>query len=297
MRILLTGSSGFIGSSLRDFLEKKRVRVIAYDLKDSPSNDVRDFSNLKSKMKDVNGVVHLAAVSRVKWGFENPLNCIQTNVGGTINVLVAVRTFLRNKKPWMIFASSREVFGEPKILPVTEKSPLCPVNVYGVAKVTGEELCRVFSKDYGLKTRVLRFSNVYTGKNDQLDRVVPNFILRALRNEDLVINGNGQETFDFTFIEDTILGIWGCIQKIESSGKLYDDFNLSNGKGITLEELAKIIIKETGSQSKIRYAPSRSYDVNYFYADSSKARTVLGFNPRTELREGIYLAIKEFHGR
>ncbi len=298
MKILITGSAGFIGSSLKEFLEKKGIEVIPYDLKDTPSNDVRDISNLKLKMEGVDGVVHLAAISRVKLAYEDPFNCIHTNIGGTVNVLETVRLYKKenNFSPWVIFASSREVFGEPDKLPATEKSPRKAINVYGVAKIAGEELCKIFARNYGLKTRVLRFSNVYTGKRDQLDRVTPKFLLQALKNEDLVINGTGQELFDFTYIGDTIEGIWGCIEEIEKSQKLFDDFTLSTGIPVSLKELAEVIIEETGSKSNIKYAQKRSYDVNKFYADPKNAREILGFNPKISLREGIRLVLEELKG-
>lgn len=298
MRILVTGSAGFIGSSLKDLLEEKGIEVISYDLKDTPPNDVRDISNLKSKMEGVDGVLHLAAISRVKLAYEDPFNCVHTNIGGIANVLEVARFFKKknNFSPWVIFASSREVFGEPEELPVTEKSPRKAINVYGVAKIAGEELCKIFARNYGLKTRVLRFSNVYTGKRDQLDRVTPKFLLQALKNEDLVINGTGQELFDFTYIGDTIEGIWGCIQEIERSQQTFDDFTLSTGIPVSLKELAEVIIEETGSKSKIKHAESRTYDVNNFYADPKKAKEILGFNPKTGLREGIRLVLGEFKG-
>lgn len=291
MKILITGSSGFIGSALKSFLEKQGIEVVPYDLKDAVPHDTRDFDSLKKKMEGVDGVIHLAAVSRVILAFENPLECVKTNVGGTINALEAARLLGRS---WVIFGSSREVFGESKPLPVTEKTPCRPINIYGIAKIAGEELCRIFSKDYGLKTRVLRFSNVYTGKNDQLDRVIPKFILRAAKNEDLVINGTGQEIFDFTYIEDTIQGIWGSIQEIQKSRQLYDDFILATGRPASLRELAEIVIKTLHSQSKTKYSKGRSYDVNEFYADPVKAKQILGYNPSVGLEEGIGLAIAEF---
>lgn len=293
MRILITGSSGFIGSALKDFLRKQGIEVIPYDLKDIPLNDTRDFANLKEKIKGVDGIVHLAAVSRVVLAYQNPLECINTNIGGVINVLEAIRQ-ASGKQPWIIFGSSREVFGESRPLPVTEETPCHPMNVYGIAKISGEELCKIFAKDYGLKTRVLRFSNVYTGPNDQLDRVIPKFILQAAKNEDLVINGTGQETFDFTYIDDTIQGIWGCIQEIQKSQKPYDDFILATGRPTSLQELAEIIIKTLHGQSKIRYNQGRSYDVNKFYADPEKARRVIGFNPKIRLEEGISLVVDKF---
>jgi len=291
MKILVTGSAGFIGSALKKFLEEQGIEVISYDLKDNPPNDTRDLSNLKEKIKGADGVVHLAAVSRVKWAFEDPLMCVQTNVGGTINVLEAARI---GSRPWVVFGSSREVFGESRPLPATEETPCHPMNVYGIAKFAGEDLCKIFSKDYGLKTRVLRFSNVYTSPNDQLDRVIPKFILQAAKNENIIINGTGQEIFDFTYIDDTVQGIWGCIQEMQKSQQLYNDFILATGQPTSLQELAQTIIKTLQSKSEIKYSEGRSYDVSKFYADPAKARQVLGFNPSIDLKEGISLVVKEF---
>ena len=294
MRILITGSAGFIGSALGNFLDKHGIEVLHYDLKDEPPNDTGDFTNLRGKIAGTDGVVHLAAVSRVIKAFEEPLACINTNVGGTINVLEAIRQTPGGKQPWIIFGSSREVFGESRPLPVTEESPRHPMNVYGIAKIAGEDLCKIFSKDYGLKTRVLRFSNVYTGPNDQLDRVIPKFILKAAKNEDLVINGTGQEIFDFTCIDDTVRGIWGCIQETEKSQQLYNDFILATGRPTSLLELAQIVIKALNSRSQIKYSQGRSYDVNKFYADPVKAKQIIGFNPATGLEEGIIKVIDVF---
>jgi nucleoside-diphosphate-sugar epimerase len=294
MKILITGSSGFIGSALKRLLEEKGIEVIPFDIKDSPLDDVRDFSALQSKALGIDGIVHLAAVSRVKIAHENPLECINTNIGGIINVLESVRLIHSdNNFPWVIFGSSREVYGESAILPVNESSTRKAINVYGVSKLSGEELCKVYSENYGLKVRVLRFSNVYTGKNDHLDRVIPKFILQAFNDEDLIINGTGEEIFDFTYIKDTIQGIWACVQEIGRDNHLFDDFNISTGVPISLKQLADTVIKKTRSKSTVEFTKPRSYDVNKFYASPSKAIKILGFLPKVTFDEGIDLSIAE----
>lgn len=292
MKILLTGSSGFIGSALKLLLEENNIEVVPFDIKDNPIEDVRDFSALQSKITGIDGIVHLAAVSRVKIAHDSPLECVNTNIGGMINVLESVRLLRTgNNSPWVIFGSSREVYGEAATLPVNESSIRKAINVYGVSKLTGEELCRTYSDNYGVKVRILRFSNVYTGKNDHLDRVIPKFILQAVSGEDLIINGTGEEIFDFTYIDDTIQGIWGCIQEIEKNPNHFDDFNISTGVPISLKKLADTIIKKTGSKSTVEFSKPRSYDVNKFYADPSKAIKMLGFVPKIFLDEGISLSI------
>ena len=294
MKILITGSHGFIGSALKQLIEENGIEVVTYDIKENPLDDVRELSALKTKIIGVDGIIHLAAVSRVKLAHENPLECIYTNIGGTINVLEAARSLLsEDKHPWVIFGSSREVYGEPVSLPVVETSIRKAINVYGVSKLSGEELCKTYAENYGLKTRVLRFSNIYTGINDHLDRVIPKFILRAYNGDDLTINGSGEELFDFTYITDTIQGIWGCIQEVERNIHLFDDYNLSTGVPVSLKKLAEIIIRKTRSSSKVVYANSRTYDVNKFYANPGKAVKILGFSPKITIEEGIDLALEE----
>ena len=291
-KILVTGSAGFIGSWLRAYFEKHNTLLVPYDIKDAPEYDVKDIKMLKTYIKDVEGIVHLAAVSRVITAQEQPHECISTNIGGVSNVLEVAR-IKNDNPPWIIFGSSREVFGEPEVFPVTEKTPKVPINVYGLSKITGEQLCETYSKYYNLKVRILRFSNVYTGITDHLDRVIPKFILQALRGENLYINGSGEEKFDFTYISDVIKGIWGCVEEIRSSKSPLDDFNLSIGTPVSLKELAEIIIEKTNSKSKILFNPSRDYDVNHFYASPKKAVEKIGFKPSISIEEGISLAINE----
>ena len=291
-KILVTGSAGFIGSALQEYLEKQNVQVVPFDIKDDLKYDVKDINMLETSIEDVDGIVHLAAVSRVITAQGNPHECISTNIGGTSNILEATRTRNGNP-PWLIFGSSREVFGEPKAFPVTEKSPRIPINVYGLSKITGEHLCETYSKYYNLKIRMLRFSNVYTNVNDHMERVIPKFILQALRDENLYINGSGEERFDFTYISDVIKGIWGCVEEIRDSNSPLDDFNLSIGTPVSLKILAEIIVEKTNSNSKIMFNPSRDYDVNHFYASPKKAIEKLGFDPSVSINKGIDLAIKD----
>lgn len=292
MKILVTGSAGFIGSVLKKKLEEQKNIVIPFDIKDALQFDVKNLETLKNHVSGVDGIVHLAAVSRVITAQQQPHECISTNIGGVANILEAART-RGNITPWIIFGSSREVFGEPDVLPVTESSPKIPINIYGLSKITGEKLCETYAQYYSLKVRILRFSNVYTNINDHLDRVIPRFILQALKDEDLYINGSGEEQFDFTYITDTIDGIWGCIKEIENNTTAFDDFNLSIGTPVSLKELAQLIITKTKSQSSIMFNNPREYDVNHFYASPKKAMQKLGFSPSISIKKGIELAVQD----
>ncbi len=114
------------------------------------------------------------------------------------------------------------------------------------------------------------------------------------KNEDITVNGTGQEVFDFTYIHDTVQGIMGCVREIQQSEQLYNDFILATGIPTSLKELAEIVIEAVGSQSKIKYSEGRSYDVNKFYADPAKAKQLLSFNPMMSLRDGIKAVVAEF---
>jgi len=301
-KILITGGAGFIGSHLAKELVQSGNEVIVYDYRTDWSNvneikneiqcvqgDVRDFEKVRRTVLSVDGIVHLAAVSRVVWGYENPKECVDINIEGTVNILEATRMSV--KKPWIIFGSSREVYGEVKNLPVKEDYPKIVQNIYGATKISGEIFCEQYHKNYNLNIGILRFSNVYGSKYDQLDRVIPKFILRASKNLDLIIQG-GNQLFDFTHINDTVNGIKLMIENISINSSYFDHFHILTGKAISLQELAKYVIDAVHSNSKIRYTSSRVYDVEKFYGDPSKAKKLLGYKAKIDIKKGVKMTIK-----
>jgi len=305
VKILITGGAGFIGSHTAEVLveEGHEIRIMdnRKDL-DSLKNfsddveyhdmDVRDFNNLHTIARDVDGIIHFAAISRVIWGYERPRDCMDINVNGVANVLESARC--SEKKPWVIFSSSREVYGEPEDVPVVENAPFKPANVYGVSKITGELLCRKYHENYGVNVGILRFSNVYGGVHDILDRVIPKFILSALRGEPIVIQGGGQ-IFDFTHVDDTVTGIMRMVGKLENCNCEHcDEFHLLTGKGTMLQDVAEIISNALDSTLEVKYSPARDYDVEKFIGDPSKAKTTLGFRATTLPEKGIPLTIERY---
>jgi len=191
--------------------------------------------------------------------------------------------------------SSREVYGEPEILPVPESYGFHPINIYGEAKVAGERLVREYAETHGLNSVVLRFSNVYGARYDILDRVIPRFILKALQDETLEIHGGGQ-IFDFTHVDDTTHGILltvAYLQKQMNSGS-FDDFHILTGTPHSLQDVAAMIEMALNKPLNTVYTSLRNYDVVRFFGDPSKAYANLGFQASIPLEVGIQKTVELF---
>lgn len=291
-RILVTGSSGLVGGALVDALESRGVDVVRFDLRSEGKGqgDVRRRLCLMDAMAGVTGIVHLAAVSRVIWGERDPEGCWATNVGGTRNVLdLAAEATTR---PWVIFASSREVYGQPDVLPASEEAPLRPVNVYGRSKVEGERLI-LAARRAGVRACTIRLSNVFGSVDDHADRVVPAFVCAALAGSELRIEG-GEHTFDFTHVEDVARGILSLIELLDSDASAPPPIHFVSGHPTTLGELAALAIRLAGSEATVRHASPRTFDVARFWGIAERARQLLHWQPRIALRDGIERLIQAF---
>lgn len=290
MQILVTGGSGYIGSSVIKRLGG-RFSFVNYDIRKNSKDNILDLLRLKKAVKGVDGILHLAAISRPKWGFSDPYHCLTTNIMGMVNVLEALRRV--NPRAWIIFGSSREVFAGINYFPADETSLRIPLNAYGVSKTTGEDLVRQYARNYGLRGLTLRFCGVYTGKNDILDRVIPRFISLALRQEPLMVEGRGKR-YDYVYIDDVIDAIERAIRYMarQKTG-FYDDITLSANSPISLGNLARLIIRLTKSKSKIGHTKERSYDDSGFWGNPAKAKRILGWRPRTTLQDGLLCSIEE----
>jgi UDP-glucose 4-epimerase len=291
-KILITGSEGLVGKALRAELEARDTHVVGLDLV-APENergDVRCSERVHTALAGCLGVVHLAAISRVVWGERDPDRCWNTNVAGFRTVVDAVER--QNPRPWILFASSREVYGQPDDLPATEITPLRPMNVYGRSKVAGEQIAQSALRR-GLRTAVVRLSNVYGSIGDHLDRVVPAFARAAILGRSLRVDGVSH-TFDFTHLDDTIRGIISLIRLLVSEQAPPPPVQLVTGQSTSLGELAELAVQLAGGRSKIRYAEPRSYDVSNFYGSAQLALKLLGWKPKVGLREGLGRLIRDF---
>ncbi len=252
--------------------------------------DIRDYETVRKAVDGKNAVFHLAAVSRVAWGQEDPFNCWLTNQVGTINVLEACNKAESN--PVLLEASSREVYGEPLYLPVNEGHPKRPKSVYGLTKLSAERACLSYSKSSGLDPSVnhviMRFSNVYGSERDLPERVVPKFMNKALRGEDITLYG-GEQILDFTFIDDTVSGILKLASAcLGGDGSIFgEDFHFVTGRGVSVSELARMIVDLVGSRSKIIHGASNSFEVRKFVGDLTKSHKTLGYEPKVSLEHGL----------
>nr|HQD83784.1 SDR family oxidoreductase [Quisquiliibacterium sp.] len=232
------------------------------------------------------GVVHLAAVSRVIDGERDPARCWAVNVEGTRTVVEAAQS--SPLRPWVIYASSREVYGQPSALPASEDCDRAPLNVYGRSKVAAEDLVTAS----GLAHAIVRFSNVYGATRDHADRVVPAFARQAALGLPLRVDGSGN-TFDFTHLSDTVRGVMAVIARLQR-GETVPALHFVTGHATTLGGLAALAIALAGSTSEVREAPSRNFDVHAFQGDPARAALTLGWRAQVPLRDGLARLIEAF---
>jgi nucleoside-diphosphate-sugar epimerase len=262
-------------------LRAEGLEVRAFDLKRSPVEDTRNPESLGAALTDVEGVIHLAAVSRVVWAERDPALCQATNVEA-LKTLVEV--CLAGARPWMIFASSREVYGHPGRLPVAEHHPLQPVNTYARSKRDGERITEAASAA-GLVANICRFSNVYGCPLDHADRVVMAFAAAAARGGVMSVEGSAH-MFDFTAVNDAVDGLWRLVQATRKAERL-PPIHFVSGKGTTLGELAEIAAARALGPVTIEEAPARTYDVAKFVGDPARAKALLGWTVQAHLGEEI----------
>ena len=293
-RILVTGSEGLVGRALRAMLEARGNEIVGLDLWGARTErgDVRVPGRVREAMAGCRGVVHLAAVSRVVRAERVPGECRDTNVGGLRCVLEAA--FEQPERPWALFASSREVYGQPRRLPATEDIPLRPVNVYGRSKVEGERLVEE-ARNRGLRIATVRLSNVYGSALDHADRVVPAFAWAAVEGGAIRIDG-AECTFDFTHIDDAVRGMVAAVERLDACEAL-PPIHLLTGTPTTLRELAEMATSFAGKRLPVVEAPPRPFDVFRFHGDPSRARELLGWAPRVGLPDGFGRLVRDLRAQ
>ena len=308
--IFITGGIGFIGTTLAIKLSKEDNKVTLYDIEDNNKGikvyeEYKNIDFLKGDTNDTkfltkifnensfDGIIHLGAVSRVVVAQNNPDECVRTNIDGTKSLLNALENSSSKSRPWLIFGSSREVYGEPKELPVKESFEKKFVNIYGDSKIQGENMFTSFAKEHGNSCLILRFANVYGNQFDLFDRVIPRFIKAIANEEELTIEGGGQ-VIDFTHIDDTVDTIVKAINYLQDRENIIDDFHILPGVGWTLYKLVESIENILDKKTIIKINEKRNYDVEKFIGDPSKIKTILKSRDFLSLEDGLKLAIPQY---
>ena len=300
-RVLITGAAGFIGSNLTDALLDLGAEVIGVDnlfngrlenLNEAMKNskfqfhkgDVRDLNFLLDIFDNVDIVFHEAAFASVPQSVKMPENCNDVNVNGILNVLNAARRMDVEK---VIFASSSSVYGETPGIKKNEEMRRVPISPYGAAKLACEAYMYVYYHVYGIKTTSLRYFNVY-GPRQRDDSpytgVIAIWFNRACNNQNLIVYGDGEQSRDFTFVKDVVQANTLAGEK-DVPGEI---FNIGAGNPITLNNLGKLILKLTGKENlKLEYTDPRPGDIKHSFADLTKAKKFLGFQPKYKQEEGL----------
>jgi len=262
-----------VGTALGRALDADGHQVVGFDVATVPHDDVRDASRLGQAVRGCDGVIHLAAVSRVAWAHADPERCWSVNVGGVENLLAALTA-----QQWVLFASSREVYGNPARLPATEDAAMRPLNVYARAKIEGERLVREHPRQ-----AIVRLSNAYGPVADHADRVVPAFARAAARGGSVRVDGAGR-TFDFVHLDDVVTGVYALVRRLASGDEL-PPVHLTTGVGTSLGRLAELATRHGATAASP--GVERDYDVERFVGDPARAEALLGWRPTVSIDQGF----------
>lgn len=304
-KYLVTGGAGFIGSNIvRKILEQGNfVRVVDNfstgrkgNIKEFLGNlnfelmegDLADLEVAKKSVKDMDFVLHQAAIPSVQRSVEDPLRSNNANINGTLNILLASRD---EKIKRFVYAASSSAYGDSSRLPKKEDMPAMPISPYALTKYVGERYCQIFWKLYGLPTICLRYFNVFgpnQDPNSQYSAVIPKFIQALLKKERPIIYGTGEQSRDFTFVDNVVDINLLSVKTENGSGEV---FNVGCGDQINLNQLLEMLRGLLGVDIKADYREARLGDVLHTKADISKAKKILGYSPKVGIKEGMIKTI------
>jgi UDP-glucose 4-epimerase len=296
---LVTGGAGFIGSHLVERLVKcgKPVRVFDnfstgnrehfYGVRENiqvVEGDLADAAAVAYAMERVEVVFHLAAIASVPHSIDDPQTTITTNITGTLNLLLAARDAECRR---VVFASSSAVYGDAAAIPVSEDMRPDPLSPYAISKLTGEQLCQVFTRVYGLETVALRYFNVFGPRQDPASAyaaVIPAFF-RALRSgEAPVIYGDGEQTRDFTFVDNVVDANLKAAKADGIGGQV---FNVASGRAVSVNALLAEMARLLGIEVHVHFDPARPGEIKHSVANIKAARDGFGYEVIVDLEEGL----------
>lgn len=297
---LVSGGAGFIGSNLvhrlvregrsvrilDTFATGRRENLVGIESKiDVRETDLRNAAGVRDAVAGCRFVIHFGALPSVQRSVEDPVTSNEVNVTGTLNLLVAARDA---KIERFVFSSSSSVYGDTPTLPKHEDMTPQPLSPYALSKLAGEHYCRIFHRLYGLPTYALRYFNVFGPRQNpksQYAAVIPLFITALLRGQPCTLNGDGQQTRDFTFVDDVVEANLCCTRAPESAaGAAY---NVAWGNRASLLDLIAELSKIIGVSIPPVHRPARAGDVRDSQADSSRAKKFLGWEPKVSFEEGL----------
>ena len=304
MNCLVTGGAGFIGSNLikalleqghavrvlDNFSTGKRENLGPYlDRIELIEGDIRSYHIVHEAARDIEVIFHQGALPSVPRSINDPITSNQVNVEGTLNILNAARdTGVRR----VTYASSSSIYGENPALPKKEDMMPQPISPYAVAKLAGEKYCQVFTRTYGLETVSLRYFNVFGCGQDpqsQYAAVVPLFITAFLDGAQITVNGDGEHSRDFTFIDNVVQANILAATAPKAAGEV---FNIACGTRTTLNQMLNHIRNFTETDTQIVHGPARPGDVKHSQANIQKARELLGYNPQISAEMGLRLSVE-----
>ena len=306
MRVLVTGGAGFIGSHISNRLlsEGHEVRVIDNLATGRRSNlaaieseielvegDIRDLEQITAAAAGCDAIVHLAAVPSVPRSIADPVRSHEANATGTLNVLLAAREAAVAR---VVFASSSSIYGAAKELPKHEGLTPLPISPYAVSKLAAESYCRSFHAVYGLETVALRYFNVFGPRQDprsEYAAVIPRFIWAYRHGEPPVIFGDGEQSRDFTYVENVVEANLAALSAPGVGGRVY---NIACGQRITLNEITETLRVQLGAEVAAVHGPERPGDVRHSMADIARARRELGYEPSVALAEGLRRTVEHY---
>jgi UDP-glucose 4-epimerase len=306
MRALVTGGAGFIGSHLAAQLvllghdvrildnlatgRRSNLMAVREDV-ELVEGDIQSYERVHNAVAGCDVVFHQAALPSVPRSVQDPLTSNATNVTGTLNVLLASRDAGVRR---VVFASSSSIYGAEPELPAREDAAPRPISPYATAKLACEGYCRSFTEVYSLETVALRYFNVFGPRQDprsEYAAVIPRFIAALLAGDPPTIFGDGRQSRDFTFVDDVVEA---NLLAMDAPGVAGQVFNVARGERTTVAGLLEALRAVTEVSIDPQYAPGRPGEVRHSLADVSRARDVLGWEPRVDLREGLLRTAQSF---
>lgn len=299
MRYLVTGGAGFIGSNTVDELVRRGHGVVVLDDLSSGKEDnlaevrskitfmkgsITDIEAVQKAMVQADYVIHLAARTSVPRSVKDPVDTNRINVDGTLNVLVAARD---NKVKRIVFAASSSAYGDTPTLPKSEDMQPVPISPYGVSKYVGELYAQTFGRCYGLENVCLRYFNIFGPRQDPdspYSGVLSRFSAAFLDSTPPVVFGDGEQTRDFTYVDNAVLANTLACEAPSASGRT---FNVGTGHAVSLNQVLQMLQKASGKTLETKYEPSREGDIRDSLADIRLAKEFLGYEPAVLFEEGL----------